>query len=180
MSLWEIFLLAVALGTDSFSLCVGLGMGKIKRKEIIALSLTVLVYHIVMPILGWFAGDLTGRFLGKVATYIGGAILIYLGYKMIRHGISQEEELPHITYNLGGLLLIGLSVSMDALSVGFTLGTVKVNLWFVALITGIVAGVMTLSGLLLGRRVSKVLGDRAQIVGGLILLLIAGKLIFRG
>jgi putative Mn2+ efflux pump MntP len=99
---------------------------------------------------------------------------------MIRHGISQEEELPHVTYNLGGLLLVGLSVSMDALSVGFTLGTVKVNLWFVALITGIVAGVMTLSGLLLGRRVSKILGDRAQIVGGLILLLIAGKLIFRG
>ncbi|GAV22195.1 manganese efflux pump MntP [Carboxydothermus pertinax] len=178
MSFWEITLLAVALGTDSFSLCVGLGMGRIKRQEIIALSLTVLVYHIVMPILGWYAGDLTGRFLGRVATYIGAAILIYLGYKMIRQGLSPEDKLPTINYNLAGLLIIGLSVSMDALSVGFTLGTVKVNLWLVALTTGIIAGLMTLAGLITGRRVSKVFGERAQLVGGLILLLIAGKLIF--
>ena len=177
MNFWEIILLAVALGTDSFSLCVGLGMGRIKRQEILTLSLTVLIYHILMPIIGWYVGDLTGRFLGRVATYIGAAILVYLGYKMIKNGISDEDELPSITYNLAELLIIGLSVSMDALSVGFTLGTVKVNLWLVALTTGIVAGVMTLMGLLLGRRVSKVFGERAQVVGGLILILIAGKLI---
>jgi putative Mn2+ efflux pump MntP len=82
-----------------------------------------------------------------------------------------------VLVNTGGLLVLAASVSMDALSVGFTLGTVKASLIMVALVCGVVAGLMTFAGLLLGRGLGRWAGEKAQLAGGLILLGIGVKLI---
>lgn len=179
MSLPALLLLAVALGTDAFSLCLGLGMAGVNRWQRVTITLTVLTYHVIMPLIGWYIGEIVGTYLGRAAAFIGAAILIFLGMRMLRQATRGDDHNcpPALVINTLGLLVLGASVSMDALSVGFTLGVQKVNLYLAAVTFGVVAGMMTLTGLLLGRMVGQVAGERAQVAGGLILIGIGLKLL---
>jgi manganese efflux pump family protein len=169
--------LAVALGTDAFSLSIGLGMAGINKRNTIILSITVLIFHILMPLLGVWAGEIFGSLLGKTANIIGALVLIGLGLKMIKDSFSdEEEENPQILLaNTKGLVLIAGSVSLDALSVGFSLGTQNVNLTVTSLTIGLVAGLMTAAGLVFGRFIGGWIGDKAKIIGAVILLGIGAK-----
>lgn len=180
MSIVTLLLLAMALGTDAFSMCLAIGLTGVRRSQILLISITVLVFHIAMPLSGWYVGELVGNLLGNVAAVIGASILIFLGVRMLRDVIKKDSENPPriMVINTWGLLLLAASVSMDALSVGFTLGTQKVNLMLAVGVFGLVAGIMTFGGLCLGRLLGRVAGERAQLVGGLILVGIGIKLFF--
>lgn len=179
MTIMTLLALAVALGSDAFSLCVGIGMAGVTRRQIAIISVTVLLFHIFMPLLGWFAGGFLGAKLGRAAGIAGAALLVYLGGKMILDVLRPGQEEPKfIITNTGGLLLLSASVSLDALSVGFTLGTQQVSMALAAGIIGLVAGIMTLAGLTLGRYIGNWIGDKAQLVGGIILAGIGIRLFF--
>lgn len=178
MSLPTILLLAVALGTDAFSMCLGIGMTGVRRSQIFLISITILLFHIAMPLIGWYAGHLAGSLVGRAAGIAGALVLMYLGGRMLWDVHKCDREAPKVALvNTWGLLLLAASVSMDALSVGFTLGTVKANLILVAMVFGVVAGLMTFAGLLLGHVLGRWAGEKAQLAGGLILLGIGVKLI---
>ncbi|MDD4238677.1 MAG: manganese efflux pump MntP family protein [Desulfotomaculaceae bacterium] len=180
MSLITLIILAIALGTDAFSLCVGIGLAGVNRRQIILISVTVLIFHIAMPLIGWLVGEFAGSLLGRVAAIAGSLLLVYLGIKMIwttwRHRLEQAPA--RINFSVGGLLLLGASVSMDALSVGFTLGAHQVNLLLTAGLIGVVAGLMTFAGLFFGRFLVGWVGEKAQLLGGLVLVGIGIKMIF--
>ncbi|MEG6522844.1 manganese efflux pump MntP [Desulfotomaculum sp. 1211_IL3151] len=180
MSLITLLALAVALGTDAFSLCIGIGLAGINRRQIAMISVTVLAFHVFMPLLGWFAGGYLGSKVGQAASIAGALLLIYLGGKMIWDTVKPGDgSEPRFTItNTKGLLLLSASVSMDALSVGFTLGTQQVSLLLASGVIGLVAGIMTFAGLTLGKYVGDWLGERAELLGGLILAGIGVKLFF--
>lgn len=178
MSFPTIFLLAVALGTDAFSMCLGIGMTGVRRGQVLLITATILFFHILMPLTGWYIGQLAGSLVGRAAGIAGALILIYLGARMLWDVYKRDREEPRVVLvNTWGLLVLAASVSMDALSVGFTLGTQRVNLFLVAVTFGIVAGLMTFKGLWLGKILGRWAGEKAQLVGGLILLGIGVKLI---
>lgn len=172
MELLTLLALAVALGTDAFSMCLGLGLAGVTRRQVLVISLTILVFHIVMPLLGWYAGELAGALAGRAASIAGALLLVYLGVKMIFSELKGGDALnPKVVLvNNLGLFLLAASVSMDALSVGFSLGTRQVNLPLTAGVIGAVAGAMTAAGLLLGRFVGARVGKRAVLVGGILLI----------
>lgn len=180
MTAVTLLIMAVALGTDAFSMCLGLGMTGVTARQIIIISLTVLVFHVIMPLAGWFAGELAGSLLGKAAGIAGALVLIYLGAKMLYSAWKGGEEIEHrdALVSTGGMLLLAASVSMDALSVGFSLGTQNVDLPFTVGIFGIVAGIMTGTGLILGRYIGSRIGERAVGIGGALLVGIGVKLFF--
>ncbi len=179
MTITTLLLLAAALGTDAMSLCVGIGMSGVTRQQVFLLTFTILIFHIVMPVIGYFVGEFVGSFVDRAATIVGALLLIYLGLRMIKEALQGEAgEQKILLANTGGLLVLSAGVSMDALSVGFTLGTLDVNLVQAALIMGAVAGLMTYLGLSFGRFVGEKIGSRAQIVGGIILIAIGIKLFF--
>lgn len=180
MSVITLIILAVALGTDAFSLCVGIGLAGVNRRQMLIISITVLVFHIFMPLTGWVVGEYAGSRLGRAASVIGSVLLVYLGLKMIWATLrgSRETEIKIIKFNAWGLVLLGASVSLDALSVGFTLGARQVNLLLTAGTIGLVAGAMTASGLIFGRFMGRWVGERAQLLGGVILVGIGAKLFF--
>jgi len=180
MSFFTLMVLAVALGTDAFSLCVGIGLAGVNRRQITLISVTVLLFHILMPLTGWVVGEFAGSMLGRAASIIGSLILVYLGMRMVwstwRNGGEPEPNV--VRFSFWGLILLGASVSLDALSVGFPLGTPQVNLLLTAGIIGIVAGAMTAGGLVFGRFLGSWVGEKAQFLGGLILVGIGVKLFF--
>lgn len=178
MSFLTILLLAVALGADAFSMCLGVGMTGVRRLQVFLISFTVLLFHIMMPLAGWYIGSRVGSLVGNAAAIAGALVLIYLGARMLWDVYRRDQEEPRVAIvNTWGLLVLAASVSMDALSVGFTLGTYNVNLFLVTLTFGIVAGLMTFAGLMLGRLLGNLAGERAQLLGGVILLGIGIKLI---
>lgn len=180
MTAITLLILAVALGTDAFSMCLGLGMTGVTRRQIIVVSLTVLAFHVLMPLAGWYAGDLAGSLLGKAAGIAGALVLIYLGGKMIYSAWKGDGELSNrdALVTTGGMLLLAAGVSMDALSVGFSLGTQNVDLPLTVTVIGVVAGIMTGAGLILGRFVGNRVGERAVGIGGTLLVGIGIKLFF--
>ncbi len=180
MNFLTLIFLAVALGTDAFSLCVGIGLTGVARKQILLISIAILLFHIFMPLAGWFAGGFAGSLMGRAAAVAGSLLLIYLGVRMIRSAWYNKGETGPVAmqFNICGLLLLGTSVSIDALSVGFTLGIHKVNLLLTAGIIGAVAGLMAASGLIFGRFLGWWAGKKAQLAGGLVLVGIGVKLFF--
>lgn len=180
MDYLTLIFLAVALGTDAFSLCVGIGLAGVTRKQILLISMTVLLFHIFMPLAGWFAGGYAGSLLGRAAAVAGSLLLVYLGVRMIRDAwLNNGKAAPWAAdFKLWGLLLLGTSVSIDALSVGFTLGIHRVNLLLTAGIIGLVAGLMAVAGLIFGRFLGRWIGAKAQLAGGLVLVGIGVKLFF--
>ncbi|OPZ74750.1 MAG: putative manganese efflux pump MntP [Firmicutes bacterium ADurb.Bin456] len=179
MSSLTLLALAAALGTDAFSLCVGVGLAGVNRRQIVLISVVVLLFHIFMPLAGWFVGEFAGHLIGRGAAVLGSALLIYLGVRMfwdsLKKGPGPGPSLPCFSFK--SLILLAASVSMDALSVGFTLGTRQVNLFFAAGVIGLVAGLMTAGGLIFGRLLGVRVGERAQLLGGLILIGIGIKLL---
>jgi putative Mn2+ efflux pump MntP len=180
MDITTIIAIAVALGTDAFSMCVGLGMAGVTRRQVMVVTLAIMGFHIVMPLAGYYAGDIFGHLLGRAANIIGALVLVYLGVRMIRGAQRNEscETTGIITANPAGLLMLAGSVSLDALSVGFTLGTQRVALGTAALAIGLVAGAMTLAGLVVGQRVGGLAGNKAVLIGGAVLIVIGIKLLF--
>ncbi len=180
MSFYTLMILAVALGTDAFSLCVGIGIAGITRRQIAYISVTVLIFHILMPLTGWYVGEFAGSRIGRAAAVIGALLLFYLGVRMIWTSWQscRKYELKVIKFNTWGLILLGVSVSIDALSVGFTLGARQVDLLLTVGTIGIVAGIMTACGLVFGRMLGTWVGERAQMVGGVILVGIGTRLLF--
>jgi len=186
MTLLTLFLVAVALGTDAFTVAVGIGLAGIRWQQAAALSSTVLVFHVIMPLIGYFAGATAGRLLGSYAPAVGAVVLIFLGLRMIKEGLGQPGEgkkpasktQPRLALNAGGMLVLGASLSMDALGVGFGLGALALDsLPFVAGSIGVVAGAMTATGLVLGRYLGRHLGDKAVLIGGGALILIGLKML---
>jgi len=185
---------AIALGADAFSLSLAIGLAGIRKRMVVHLSMVVAVFHVLMPLGGMMLGQALGSVLGQFASLTGALVLIGLGgrmlYKVYRPTIEYfpfgkaRDALFHtdLTTNASprgfGIYLLAASVSLDALSVGFSLGTIKADILITVMIIGVVAGLMTGMGLVLGRVMGTWLGDKAELLGGLALFLIGAKLLF--
>ncbi|MGI5911343.1 MAG: manganese efflux pump MntP family protein [Syntrophomonadaceae bacterium] len=188
-----IALVAIVLGLDAFSLAVGLGLKGSSRSYSFKFAGTVGVLHIFMPLLGLNLGFAAGNLLGKWASRLGALILFYIAFDFIIKGYrdsrlqkysfkeSKEglrKENSSIKGDWKGILILGISVSVDALTVGFSLGTFKMPVVITAIIMGCVAFIMTSLGFWGGRAFNHLVGSYAQIFGGLILMALAVKLLF--
>lgn len=184
MGFHTILLVAGALGTDAFSLAVCMGLGR--RKGVYLFPLWVAVFHVLMPLIGLWVGTLLGNVLGRLATLIGGLVLVLLGLNMVKEALDKNScpTETKVSFPGGGtkgtriftgsmaMILVAGSVSLDALTAGLGLGTIKANLALTVITFGAVAGLMTLTGLIFGQRLGHWLGEKAQLLGGIVLVII--------
>jgi len=176
-----LLLLAAALGTDAMSLSIGIGLRGVRWQDVVRVSLVIGFFHIVMPLVGTVGGVYFGALAGGIAKWVGAVIVAYIGGRMI-WGCLGRKSCPPPTWTLSGipLLLLALGVSIDALSVGFSLGTFGYNIFVTALIFGIFGAVMTAIGLMFGHRLGKIVGDGGELIGGAVLIVLAIQMCFWG
>ncbi len=165
-----ILLIAVALGMDAFSLCVGIGMKGIRLLHVARISAAIAAFHVVMPLVGLYMGQYVSALLGGVATMIGGGLLVLLGGHMIYNSLRGGDAPSFNTGSLFGLLAFALSVSVDSLSVGVSLGMFATDLALTVLLFGTMGGLLSVVGLLIGRRVGQLAGEYGEALGGAVLL----------
>ncbi len=134
----------------------------------------------MMTVLGWYGGEWLSKWLLGLNYWIAGGILIALGINMVRQSLLQEGRASDFDPTRGWSL-VGLSVatSIDALAVGLTFGLVGIAVAFPALVIGITAFVMTLLGTWLGRTAGVHLGEWAERLGGLTLMVIGVKILLQ-
>jgi len=188
MNYSTVLLVSFALGIDAFSVAVGIGLSGVKKRQMLTVSSTVTFFHIFMPLLGLSLGSYLGRLAGPMAGSIGALVLMTIGLSAVWNSLKdirpaaadqrRPSSQPLDVANPANLVLMGASVSLDALTVGFGLGALRVDLLLTVMTMGMVAGLMTMSGLLFGRRLNKAFGPRAGLAGGLILVAVGFKLLF--
>ncbi|GAA3412922.1 manganese efflux pump MntP family protein [Paenibacillus hodogayensis] len=166
-----VIVMAIALGMDAFSLGIGIGLRGIRLLDILKISFVIGLFHVLMPLVGMYMGHYVGELLGNVATLLGGMLLIMLGAHMIFSSFKSGGDARSFDHRkLGGLLLFALTVSVDSMSVGVSLGMFATDLLFTVLMFGAAGGLMSVFGLLLGRRASSWIGEYGEALGGIILL----------
>lgn len=194
MDILTLMLIAVALGTDAFALAVGIGVTGVRNSKVIVVSLVVCIFHIFMPLIGLGVGTVLGNIVGDVATLIGAIVLIAIGLNILwevfknrvhvmpfpqaKKELKLDTRETRSINTVWGMMLLAGGVSIDALSVGFGLGALKAQIALTVIVLGIVAGLMTAGGFLLGRRLGDWLGEKAEVAGGLILVAVGIKLMF--
>lgn len=195
MSSAEIFILSVALGMDLFSVAILIGMNHIKRRVIAKASFVFAIFHIVMLLAGYYIGRFLGGVVDRLGVYSGSSVLIIencasivgagvfvgLGILMLRESFSKEDKLKNKKKNpLKGwtLIVLAFSVSIDALAAGFSFGMMEVDLIKLNVILGSVIYAISTIGLSLGKQASKLLGERSEQVGGIVLILLGGNMLW--
>lgn len=194
-----VLLVSVALGIDAFSVAIGLGLMGVKAGEILLVSGVVSIFHVFMPLTGLYLGGYLGSIAGPVASLIGSLVLVAIGLNICWESLRDMGWLPGACReaddgekaatkgngltvdfrNPVSLIVMAGSVSLDALSVGFGLGTLKVDLLLTVVTMGIVAGLMTATGMAFGKGLHRIVGEKAGILSGIILVVIGLRILIR-
>ena len=180
MSLITIFLLAVALGVDAFSVAIGIGAANDKRSwaPILRLSIAFGLFQFAMPIAGWLAGSTVVDMIAGFDHWIAFALLALVGGKMIWDGFEKEGDEERADQTRGWpLLLLSIATSIDALAVGFSFSLLKTTILFPAFIIGVICFCMTAVGMIFGKGLAKLFGKKVEIFGGVVLIAIGIKIL---
>ncbi|MBU0663835.1 MAG: manganese efflux pump MntP family protein [Proteobacteria bacterium] len=173
--------IAVALAMDAFAvaLATGLALSVMNGRHLFRLSFHFGLFQALMPVIGWMAGMTIQAWIAAYAHWVAFFLLAFVGLKMIYEAFADHDEDALVRDPTRGWSLIMLSVatSIDALAVGLTLAMLNVSVWVPSLVIGVTAGVLTVVGMLLGRRISGIWGQRVEILGGLVLCSIGGKIL---
>ena len=167
---------------DAFAVSLGLGLSlkPATPGQTFRLALSFGSFQFVMPILGWAAGETLVRHIGGYDHWVAFGLLLGVGGKMIVESLRPEKQPgPERADPTRGISLLVLSVatSLDALAVGLSLAALQVTIIFPAVVIGIVAFGITVLGMKLGPALGKLIGRRAELLGGVVLILIGIKIL---
>lgn len=188
MGFAELLLLAVGLAMDAFAVSVGngLSMKKSDPKAALAIAASFGLFQALMPTVGYFLGSAFETVISRFDHYIALIFLGFIGGKMIFDGIRElrekkksagasEEEKP-FKLSFGALMIQSVATSIDALIVGVSFAALpNVNIWIAVTLIGIITFSISLVGVFSGKKFGQLLGSRAEIFGGLILVGIGVK-----
>ncbi len=181
MLLIDVLLLAVGLAMDAT--VVSAGAGASGRSQggwaTFRLGFHFGLFQFLMPILGWFAGRTIAGAIASVDHWIAFVLLAIVGGRMIRSGLKGEDDSGAGDPSKGlSLIMLSIATSIDALAVGFSLAMIGVDIWFPAVVIGLVTAGMSVAGLRLGATLGARFGHRMEIVGGVILIFVGARIVF--
>ncbi len=178
--------LGVGLAMDAFSVSVADGLQEVnmKKRKLYAIALTFAGFQFAMPLIGWAVlHTALERFqqLEKLIPVTALLLLAYVGGKMIMDGLKKDkEEEAEGSLTVGTVILQGIATSIDAISVGFTMTEYDLPLAFMrSVMIGIVTFVICVAGLMFGEKLGEKVADKAQFIGGAILILIGVEIFTR-
>lgn len=175
----ELGFLAVALSMDAFAVSIGLGSKKSQSTHKLALmsALYFGIFQGLMPLIGYAGGMGVFSWVESLAPWIAFVLLLAIGLKMIYEGLSEgiEEDIAQITHKV--MLMLAIATSIDAMAAGFTLTLLEINPFFACFVIALVTFIFSWLGTYIGARSGTWLESKAEIAGGLVLVLIGIKLL---
>ncbi len=175
--MFEVIVLAIALSMDAFAVSIGLGSKDTTKNLDIKAGIYFGTFQALMPFIGYLGGR---GVLGWVDAYAHGiafGLLALIGVKMIYEGLQEsfEEDIKAITHKM--MLILAIATSIDAMAAGFSLTLLNVNAYLACLIIGTTTFAFSWAGVTIGRYSGTWLESRAEIFGGIVLILIGIKIL---
>ena len=180
MGIGELMLLAVGLSMDAFavSICKGLAMKKATLKAELTCGVWFGGFQALMPVLGFFLGTLFAGAIEAFDHWVAFGLLALIGANMLKEAFSPEEETTDADLSPRTMFLMAVATSIDALAVGISLAMAGgVNIWLAALFIGICTCVLSAVGVKIGNVFGSRYEKKAQVAGGVILILLGIKIL---
>lgn len=182
MGYLEIFLIGIGLSMDAFavSICKGLKMKKVNKGHCLVIALFFGGFQALMPLLGWILGRQFEQYITAVDHWIAFGLLAFLGGKMAVEALKKKEEADggqEEGLDFRELFLLAVATSIDALAVGITFAFLKVSILPAVVIIGCTTFVLSVSAVYIGNVFGAKYKSRAELAGGVILILLGLKIL---
>lgn len=179
MGLIELFLIAVGLSMDAFavSVCKGLAMPKCTFKKVAIVGLWFGGFQALMPAIGYILGAQFQEAIASIDHWIAFVLLALIGGNMIHEALDNDEEEADASLNVKTMFLLAVATSIDALAIGITFAFLKVNIIPAVCFIGIVTFIISFAGVKIGSVFGARYKNKAEIVGGVILILLGLKIL---
>ena len=183
MTFIEILLIGVGLSMDAFAVALskGLSMRKLNMKAGILIAVFFGFFQAFMPFVGWLVCRNFEKYITRVDHWIVFVLLGFIGIKMIVDAIKEskkeEKEEKDGQIRIGELFLLAIATSIDALAVGISFAFLNINIWSSITIIGITTLILSFIGVLIGCKFGARFQTKAQIAGGIILILVGVKIL---
>ena len=173
MGIIELFFLGLGLSMDAAAISISntLAYPHLKWKAKLSMPVLFALFQGIMPILGYYASGIFATFIDTYAGFVAFFILCFIGGKMIIDVVYQTDEavsIPQYTWRQGCIQAI--ATSLDAMAVGVGLAFLQVNIIATALAIGCATLIMSTLGMMVGRFIGSIIGKKAEILGGLVLI----------
>lgn len=183
MSFISLVLIALAMSTDAFAAAIGKGAAMQKPHFFQALRIGILfgVIEAITPAIGWLIGSFATKWISEWDHWVAFTLLFVLGSRMIWEGFKQDDSQTDTTsknQSFWMLSLTAVATSIDAMAVGVGLAFVNVSIVEAALMIGLATTIMVTVGILLGRVLGSIIGKRAEIMGGVVLIVVGSTILY--
>ena len=176
----EVVILALALSMDAFAVSIGLGAKHAKKTASLAILSGVYfgLFQGLMPLIGYIGGRGILGWVEAYAPYIAFFLLLLIGGKMIYESLSEgiEEDIAKITHRI--MFILAIATSVDAMAAGYSLTILDVNPFLACVIIGFTTLLFSYVGVYVGAKSGTWLESKAELFGGIVLVLIAIKMVF--
>ena len=180
----ELFLLGVGLSMDAFavSVCKGLGMRKLDKKQALIIGLYFGGFQALMPLIGWLLGSQFQQYITSIDHWIAFILLGFIGGKMMVEAVREwnEEETVEVMdapIDHKNMFVLAVATSIDALAVGITFAFLNTPIIEAITIIGITTRVLSIIGVIVGKFFGIRYKSKAEFIGGLILVLLGLKIL---
>ncbi len=180
----ELLLMGIGLAMDAFavSVCKGLAMRRVNKKQAIVIGLFFGGFQALMPLIGWGMGLQFKEYITKVDHWIAFALLSFIGGKMIAESRKTEEETVEVDksdepLNIREMFVLAVATSIDALAVGITFAFLKYPIVEAVTIIGVVTFFIAIGGVYVGNFFGNKYKNKAEFAGGLILILLGLRIL---
>lgn len=179
MGFAELLLIAIGLSMDAFavSICKGLSVKKIGAKHVLTAGLYFGGFQAIMPMLGFLLGFKFERFIVSVDHWVAFVLLALIGGNMIKEALSDDEESLDGSFSPKTMLPLAVATSIDALAVGISFAFLGVDIVMAASLIGVTTFVISGAGIVVGNVFGAKYKNKAEIAGGVILILIGLKIL---
>lgn len=177
----EVLLLAIALSMDAFAVSIGLGSKAGKGLHTLGVKAAIWfgLFQGLMPLIGYLGGRGVLGWVEAYAPWIAFTLLALIGGKMIYESFSEgvEEDITRITNRV--MLTLAIATSIDAMAAGFSLMLLAVNPWLACVLIAVTTAIFSYAGVIIGHKSGTWLESKAELLGGIILILIGIKVLFQ-
>ncbi len=179
LSIWG---MAVGLAMDAFAVSIGAGLviGKVTPRHVFRIAWHFGLFQFMMPVIGWWAGTRVTGYIAGWDHWLACGLLSFIGGKMLFGAFEKDRHRSQADPTRGWLLVtLSVATSIDALAVGLSAAFLNVTIWLPSVIIGVVACGFSAVGITLANKVLGRFGRTAEVMGGLVLILIGIRIFFQ-
>lgn len=180
MTIIEIILIAIGLSMDAFAVAIikGLSMPKMSYKKAMIIAFYFGIFQGIMPLIGYFLGTAFYDLVESIDHWIAFILLAVIGINMIRESFQDDNDNINDKTDFKTMILLAIATSIDALAVGISLAMVRnINIFVVVTIIAIITFTLSLIGVKIGNLFGDKFNNKAELIGGCILIIIGLKIL---